>query len=358
MKAFNPNEFRLILLLLLFSCNLACDRVGPDHYPNASINQIDDQLLFEAVEKAEQDQGILSLIVYRNNDVIVEAYFGDGGVDSLHRTKSVTKSVSSILMGLAINQGHINSIDETVGDYLSEYLGPEDSLVSKVTIRQLLTMTGGFDWNELTDPDWIYWNNWVRSEDHFIYALKVPIIHEPGTQFTYCTTGCQILSGIFTEATGYSLKAFAEKFLFAPLNITGDRPWNTDLHEFNYGGITLQLTARDMLKIGQLYLNRGLYKGNRVVPEAWVSSSTSPQVSTGNTMYFASQYGYYWWIGEKQGRSYYFANGYGGQFICVFPELELLVIAQSELNNEFHEPGEQWVNTLSLIMNDVLDAVL
>ena len=114
MEAFHPKAVRIILLLLLFSCNLACDREEPDHYPNASINQIDDQLLFEAVEKAEQDQGILSLIVYRNNDVIVEVYFGNGGVDSLHRTKSVTKSVSSILVGMAIDQGHINSIDEGV----------------------------------------------------------------------------------------------------------------------------------------------------------------------------------------------------------------------------------------------------
>jgi len=338
---------------------MACNKVEPlAHFPNAAINNIDDQLLFEAIEKAEADGGILSLIVYRNSDIIAESYFGLGGVDSLHRTKSVTKSVSSILVGMALDQGHIKSIDETVGDYLSDYLTPEDSLIASVSIRELLTMTGGFDWNELSDPDWIYWNNWIRSEDHFIHALHVPIIHEPGTQFTYCTTGCQILSGIFTTATGYTMKAFAEEFLFAPLGIVGDRPWGADHQGFNYGGVTLQLKARDMLKIGQLFLNKGVHNGQRVLSESWVTASSSSQVENHNSMYYSTDYGYYWWIGEQQGAEYYFANGYGGQFICIFPELDLLIIAQSELNNDHHEPGQQWMNTISLIMNDILNSVL
>ncbi len=349
----------MILSVLVFGLFTGCDKGKPaDRFPKAAVNQLDDRLLSEAVDKAEQDRGILSLLVFRNSDLIVEAYFGKGGADSLHRVKSVTKSVTSILIGMAIDQGHIGHIDETVGDYLAEYLTPEDSVVAGVTIRELLTMTGGFDWNELTDPEWEYWNNWVRSDDHFIYALRVPIIHEPGTHFTYCTTGCQIMSGLFTEATGYSLKAFAEEYLFAPLGITGDRPWGADQHGFNYGGVTLRLTATDMLKIGRLYLNGGEYNDRQVVPEGWVTSSSSPQVSTGDVMLYSNQYGYYWWIGERQGTRYYFANGFGGQFIVVFPDLQLVVVAQSELNNDFHEPGQQWVNTLSIIMNDVLGSVL
>jgi len=136
---------------------------------------------------------------------------------------------------MAIDQGYIKSVDETVGDYLSEFLSPEDSILARIKVRELLTMTGGFEWNELTDPEWIYWNNWVRSDDHFLYALQVPIIHEPGTHFTYCTTACQILSGIFTRATGLTLKAFAEEFLYKPLGIEGDRPWGADHQGFNYG---------------------------------------------------------------------------------------------------------------------------
>lgn len=350
---------RSFILLLLLCYIMACNKVEPvAHFPNAAINNIDDQLLFEAVEKAEADGGILSLIVYRNSDIIAESYFGLGGTDSLHRTKSVTKSVTSILIGMALDQGHIKSIDETVGDYLSDYLTPEDTLIASVSIRELLTMTGGFDWNELTDPDWIYWNNWIRSDDHFLHALHIPIIHEPGTHFTYCTTGCQILSGIFTKATGYSLKAFAEEFLFAPLGIEGDRPWGADHQGFNYGGVTLTLKARDMLKIGQLFLDKGVFNGQRVLSESWVSASSSSQVKNHNSMYYSNDYGYYWWIGEQQGVRYYFANGYGGQFICIFPELSMLVIAQSELNNAFHEPGEQWMNTLSLIMNDILSSAI
>jgi len=358
MDTFLSRACGVFTLLLFLSCILSCNKEEAIvHFPNSAKNNIDDQQLFAAIERAEADRGILSLIVYRNSDIIVETYFGLGGADSLHRTKSVTKSVSSILTGMAIDQDLISSVDETVGDYLSEYLSPEDSILSRITIRELLTMTGGFDWNELTDPEWVYWNNWIRSDDHFLHALHIPIIHEPGTQFTYCTTGCQILSGIFTKATGLTLKAFAEEFLFEPLDIVGDRPWGADHQGFNYGGVTLQLKARDMLKIGQLFLNKGYYNGQQVISESWVSASTSAQVENHNSMYFSNHYGFYWWIGEQQGHQYYFANGYGGQFICVFPELDLLVIAQSELNNEYHEPGEQWVNTLSLIMNDILDSV-
>jgi CubicO group peptidase (beta-lactamase class C family) len=348
----------IILLVLIFCFNTGCNKEeAVVHFPNAEINDLDDQLLFEAVKKAEQDKGILSLIVYRNSDIIVEAYFGKGGADSIHKVKSVTKSVTSILVGMAIDQGYIAHLDETVGDYLADYLIPDDSVVAGVTIRELLTMSGGFDWNELSDPDWVYWNNWVRSDDHFMYALQVPIIHEPGTHFTYCTTGCQIISGLFTEATGYTLKAFAEEFLFAPIGITGDRPWDTDHHGFNYGGVTLELTAMDMLKIGKLYLDKGQYNGHQIVPEEWVASSSTPQINTYDVMHYSNSYGFYWWIGERQGIDYYFANGFGGQFICIFPDLSLLVVAQSELNNGYHDPGQQWMNTLSLIMNEVFDSV-
>lgn len=345
----------LLFLFCIMACNTDQDMV---HFPLSAANEMDDQLLYEAVNKAEADRGILSLIVYRNNDVIVESYFGLGGVDSIHRTKSVTKSVTSILVGMAIDQAYFQHVDETVGDYLSEYLTPVDSILASISIRELLTMTGGFDWNELTDPEWVYWNNWVRSDDHFIHALHIPIIHDPGTQFTYCTTGCQILSGMFTKATGFSLKAFAEEYLFKPLGIEGDRPWGADHQGYNYGGVTLELKARDMLKIGQLFLDRGVFKGQRVLSESWISASTSSQVENHNSMYFSTDYGYYWWIGERQGIEYYFANGYGGQFICIFPALNLLVVAQSELNNDYHDPGEQWMNTLSLIMDDILVAAL
>ena len=365
----NTNEFKILIMkqkiyILILLVTFLCLFIGCNeeesviHFPNAEINNINDQALFEAVKKAEQDKGILSLIVYRNNDIIVEKYFGNNGADSLHPTKSVTKSVTSILLGMAIDHGYINNLDETVGDYLSEYLSPEDTSIAKVTIRDLLTMTGGFDWDELTDPTWEYWNNWVMSDDRFIYALHVPLIHEPGTYFTYCTTGCQILSGIFTEATGYTLKAFAEEFLFTPLGIFGDRPWGADQHGFNYGGITLNLAAMDMLKIGELYLNKGFYNGQQIVSEEWVTISSSPQVNTNNVMLYGEQYGFLWWIGEQQGINYYFANGYGGQFIFIFHELNLIIIAQSELNNEYNEPGLQWMNTISIILNDVFNSVM
>ena len=119
----------------------------------------------------------------------------------------------------------------------------------------------------------------------------------------------------------------------------------------------MHLRALDMISIGRMFLNRGLYGGSQLVSSDWVDLSTSPAISSEGEIPFFDGYGYLWWTGENNRGSYYFANGYGGQFIVVFPALNLVVTAQSEIANKYRSSGEQWVNTLSLIMNDVLNAV-
>ncbi len=342
----------VVLSLLLVNCK---NNELIVHFPNAEINNINDQALFEAVHKAENDGGILSLIVSRNGNIIAAEYFGENTENELHPIRSVTKTVTGILFGIAFDKGYFSNTNETIGDYLSEYLEPTDTAIAKISIENLLSMTGGFEWEELKNYD--DFNDWVLSDDHFLYALQVPLSHSPGEKFTYSTPACQILSAIFTKATGNSLKTFAEEFLLTPLNISGNRPWDTDHHGFNYGGVTLNLCAMDMSKIGELYLNKGVYNGKQIVSNQWVTSSTSPKISVNNSMYYASQYGYLWWVGEQDGIEYYFANGYGGQFIFVFPELNLTIAAQSKLNNEYNSPNEQWMNTISIIMNDILNSV-
>jgi len=344
------------ITIFLFICISGCKKDQQEvHYFNAGPNGIDDATLFNAIEKARADKGILSIIVYRNNAIIAEEYFGSNSSDTYHPIRSVTKSVTSILFGLANDLGMIEDLDATIGNYLTEYLVPEDSVVSGVSIRNLLTMSGGFEWEELSD--YTDFNDWVLSDDHLVYALQVPIVDTPGTKFTYTTPGCQILSAIFTIETGYTLKSFAEEFLFPEININGPRPWDVDQHGYNYGGITLNLNAQDMLKIGVLYLKKGSYNGVQVLSENWIVQSTAPHIDTYNDLYYADKYGYLWWIGGKSNIDYYFANGYGGQFIFVFPDLHMIVIAQSEINNDYNSPNEQWVNTISIILDDILNSV-
>jgi len=343
----------IFFLLTIVVISWACSKEKV-YYPAASTNNINDEALHNAVMKASSEGGILSLIVFRNNDIIAEEYFGDNTPTTYHPVKSVTKTVTGILFGIAKDKGLITNLDATVDDYLSEYLRPEDTLIAKVTIRQLLTMTGGFDWFEL--GIWDQYNEWAQANDHLTYALQVPIIDTPGSVFAYTTPGCQILSAIFTVATGEKLEDFAWDHLFQELGMIGERPWGEDIHDFNYGGVTLNLTAKDMLAIGRMLLNNGNYYGKQVVSSEWISESTTTAISF-EEYYFSTGYSYLLWTGEKEGVYYYFANGYGGQFIFVYPSLNLIVVAQSELNNPYRPSGTQWYNTICLIMEDIFDCV-
>jgi len=352
MKKLRLIKIYLVLSLLIFAtCNKDENII---HYPNATANGIDDQALYSAIEKARDNMGILSIIVYRNNDVIAEEYFGENKSETYHPIRSVTKSVTSILFGLAMDMGLINDLNATVGDYLSEYLTASDSLVANVTIKNLLTMTAGFEWEELSD--YSDFNSWVQSDDHLIYALQVPLIYSPSTHFTYTTPGCQILSAIFTKETGYSLADFAKEFLYPKLEIVGERPWDQDQYGYNYGGITLNLTAQDMLKLGILIQNEGIYNGEQIISKQWVVESTTAFIDATNSTYYADQYAYLWWLGKKNDDVYYFANGYGGQFIFVFPNLNMVVVAQSEINNEYRSSNEQWSSTISIILEDIYNS--
>lgn len=341
--------FPVILILLAASCSK--EKV---YYPKAEKNNINDEELHRAIVKAENDSGILSIIVFRNNDIITEEYFGDNTPDTYHPVKSVTKTVTGILFGIAKDMGFITDLDAAVKDYLSDYLRPEDTLVAKLTIQNLLSMTGGFDWFELGTYD--LYNEWALSEDKLTYALQVPVVDSPGSVFTYTTPGCQILSAIFTEATGQKLEDFAWNHLFSKLGMSGERPWNEDSHDYNYGGVSLNLTAPDMLAIGRMFLNNGELNGEQIVSDGWILESTSTKISFGES-YFSSGYAYLLWTGEKEGIRYYFANGYGGQFIFIFPSINLVVVAQSEINNPYRNSDSQWYNTICLIMEDIFDCI-
>jgi len=349
MKRYIGIFFPVIFILLTAKCSK--EKV---YYPEAEKNNINDEALHRAIVKAENDSGILSIIVFRNNDIIAEEYFGGNTPTTYHPVKSVTKTVTGILFGIAKDNGFITDLDATVKDYLSDYLRPEDTLVAKLTIRHLFSMTGGFEWFELGTYD--LYNDWALSEDHLTYALQVPIIDVPGSVFTYTTPGCQILSAIFTVATGQKLEDFARDHLFPDLGISGERPWNEDIHDYNYGGVSLNLTAPDMLAIGRMFLKNGEYNGKQIVSHDWIMESTSTKISFEED-YFSSGYACLLWTGEKEGIRYYFANGYGGQFIFVFPSFNLVVVAQSEINNPYRPSGSQWYNTICLIMEDIFDCI-
>ena len=329
-------------LLLIFLLPIACEEKAVD--TTASLEEV--------FSNAEQFPNLKSLIVYKDKSIIKEKYFHNGGADSDHDVRSVTKSVMSTLIGIAIDKGFIQSEDQKIGEFLEPLVGNIDSSKANIKIRDLLSMSGGFYGNELASPS--EYNNWISAPDQLLYTLNQSLVSQPGQTFYYNSGASHLLSAILTQATGMSSYNFAQQYLFQPLGIS-EHNWNTDNRGFNNGAAGLSLTPHDMLKIGILYLNGGMYDNTQIVSQAWINKATTVKITTGNIIPFSSEYGYLWWNGRIYSHNYFFANGWGGQFIVVVPDISLVVVASNEWSGiPSTTANEQWYNTLNLIINEII----
>jgi CubicO group peptidase (beta-lactamase class C family) len=353
-----PGSMRRFVTGVAALAALACgDATGPSAgYPQAEAHGVDAGLLEQAYARARETPGILSLLVQRNGVLVGEEYFHGSAADSLDQVWSVTKSMMSILTGIALDEGYLTSLDQTLADFLPPIVDslPEDK--GRITLRNLLTMTTGLEWHELDGGG--QYNEWVSSDDMIQYVVDLPWVAVPGTVFHYHTGATHLLSVILTEATGTPTLDFARQHLFEPLGIQ-NVDWWTDERGYYTGGMGLFLRPRDMLKIGELFLRQGVWEGVRIVPEAWVQESTSAHVSTEHAVPFGPEYGYLWWVGHGQGRDFYFANGYAGQFILVAPGLDLVVVTTSSWRGlgSWDEAGAQWSGVIDVVVNGVLPSV-
>jgi CubicO group peptidase (beta-lactamase class C family) len=307
--------------------------------------------LAEIFDRAAQNDNLRSLIVYKDGKIIKEKYL-IGDSLTAHDVRSVTKSVTSTLVGIAIDKGTIASENDEIGAYLSETVSSIDSLKAAIRVSDILSMTSGISGNEIRNP--AEYNHWKHAPNQILYTLNKQMVASPGQRFIYNSGASHLLSGVLTEATNQSVLSFAEKHLFQPLGITVQY-WQKDQQGIYNGGAGLQLSPYDMLKFGKLYLNKGIYNDVRVVSEDWVNKATSFKISTNNIAPFSPNYAYLWWMGNKSGHDYFFANGYGGQFILVSPDLNLIVIATNNWAGvSITKANQQWYDTLELIINSVI----
>jgi len=316
---------------------------------------IDADLLEQAYASARETPGIRSLLVQRHGVLVREEYFHGGAADSLEQVWSVTKSVTSTLIGIALEHGYLTSLDQTLKEFLLPVADslPEDK--GRITLRQLLTMTSGLEWHEMDGGG--EYNRWVTSGDMVQYVIDRPWAAPPGETFIYNTGGTHLLAVALTEVTGTPALDFAREHLFGPLGIT-QLDWWTDERGYFTGGMGLYLRPRDMLKIGELFLRRGMWNGSTVVSSQWVAEATAAHVSTANVVWCGPEYGYSWWVGQGQGHAFSFANGYAGQFILVVPELDLVIVATSGWRGHtWSSAGTQWMGVMDVIVNRVLPAV-
>ena len=254
-----------------------------------------------------------SILIVRNGYIVFEEYYSREKGD-LRALQSATKSITSALIGIAIQEGYINDIDEKMIGFFPEFdTEALDPQVRDITIRHLLTMTAGFG------PDVMG----IALPDKIQSMLESPLKSKPGDEFAYNSTTSNLLSMIITKTTGLMASEFGEKYLFEPLGVS-DLRWS-DMILYTYGQEGLRLTTRDMAKIGYLYLNEGMWDGSQIISKEWVVESTKKQIEVFEPEYWISDgYGYQWWALSVNGHSSYTAYGGYGQHICVIPDLNMV----------------------------------
>jgi CubicO group peptidase (beta-lactamase class C family) len=344
--------------ILFFFLLISCQKSENTHrFPLAEKHSIDEAQLIKAFDAFKQVGGALSLIVSRDGEIVAEEFtnYMSYGQDSVKNLMSVTKSFTGVLVGLAIDKGYIASINDPINKYLTGIVTFPDAVKANITIEQLLKMSFGHSWNG-TSPNSLY-DTWAATPDHLQYIIDLPLVAQPGTVFNYSDGASHLLSVIITQATGQNTLDFAKENLFDPLGITTFR-WTKDDKGYPNGASNLQLKPRDMIKFGSLILNHGMYNGIQIVPEGWIETMTTSKISTNNNIPYGSDYGYQIWIGSAYGHKHIFAMGWGGQFIFIVPDNNLVVSATCWTQGlDWAQASSHWSSIINIIVNQVFSAV-
>ena len=280
---------------------------------------------------------VLSMVIVKNGKLVHEVYSPYVQRNTLHWLASITKTMTSTLIGISIDKGFIPSVDARVMDLIPDYSEDvKDPRFHEIRLRHLMCMSSGLDWMEqvsYNDPRNSEWQM-VESEDWIRFVLSRVVINDPGTQFLYNTGGIHLLSAVIKATAGLYADRFAEEHLFHPMGIYAYQ-WNRDIKGYpSTGGVDggLGLRTRDLAKIGWLFMKDGSWQGKRIVSESWVKLATQKQpiLPKGN-----SHYSFNWFTGTGtiNGKRYEYRAtfGYGGQVLYLVPEMELLIVITCEL---------------------------
>ena len=317
---------------------------------------VDAAALQRAAEDAENLPRMRSLLVVRDGRLILERYFHGFARDSLADVRSVTKSIVSTLAGIALERGDLPSLDHPIGDVLPASLGTLTAAQEPITFRHLLTMTGGFTWDESENIQ--EYNDWIHAEDHVAFLLDRAMDSTPGASFVYNSAAVYLLSVLLEEVVGQPLMDYADEHLFGPLGIN-ERRWEELEDGRVNGGAGLKFRPRDLARLGQLMLQEGVSGNRQIVPTSWVSLASAPAFtwSMQSGPLTDLSYGYLWWVDRT--RDAFLAWGYGGQFIYVAPNRNLVIVATTEwrLLSQDGGPGPLTEAVQSIMVDGIVPAV-
>lgn len=297
---------------------------------------MDGALLHQMMRFVDENQiAVDSALVVRNGAIVFEAYRNGYGHESRHHLQSATKSVTSALVGVALREGLIESVDQKMVDFFPDRtIANLDARKEAITLEHLLTMSDGMDWHELdypySDPRNTLGQMWT-SRDALQHILDRPMAREPGERWAYNSGTSMLLGGIVEEISGQDLPVFARQRLFDPIGI-GTVTWDRTIsgHYHSDGG--LYMTPRDMARFGYLLLNEGTWDGRQILTPEWVADATRQHYDTGQGV----GYGYQWWT--FPGMQAYSARGHYEQWIIVVPEADLVAVFTGSIPDEAIHP--------------------
>lgn len=343
----------LFLAITIIGCNSKkdCSYENPiDINDGLNVSTLEEHKLDTTIfNKINQDicngnyGNIHSLIVIENNELVVEQYYNGWEKENLHFLASNTKSFNSLLIGVAIEQGYIENVDQRMLDFFPEYKYLEkDTLKNKITIKDLLTMTSGFQWDEHSDPDKIR-TQFDNTDDLLKSALTLPMDTVPGTKYVYSGPNNIILSEIIRKSTGKNIAEFAEDNLFKHLGIK-EYEWFEKNGVYDSGG-GLKLKSRNIAKYGFLHLNKGKWNGKEIVSEKWIEEIFSPYIEIHHPFYSC----YQWQMAKTDlGFNVWFIPGNGGQIINIVPALNMVIVVNAD-NREI--PKEDRIPLVHLLQS-------
>lgn len=306
---------------------------------------MDATTLAQGVRRLAANHALFSVLIVRHDRLVFERYLNGSRRSDSNNVHSASKSILEALIQIAVQRGSIGSIDDTVASYLPQDFVGASAEKRSITLRDLMTMSSGLAWQE----DHTEYTAVQRSPDWVKAILTRKMRSEPGSHFVYSTGDTHVLSAVLQAATGMSTCAFAERYLFDPIGVTPEH-WGRDPQGVYSGGYNLYLTPREMVAFGMVFAAGGIWQGHRVVPSSAIDLADTKVWTVDPTFSYATG----WWMRTVDGHGMYFAWGYGGQFIYVIPDLDIVFVT-SEDTADGHQLHE--INSGRFIQNYLIPAV-
>ncbi len=344
MKRFHGLDLScLLLLVLLMSCEKDADTIDGSYFAPLELNDweistpndqdLDTTIIKEMYLAASEIGHIYSLLIIKDGYLVAERYFNGKNVFTALPIASVTKSFTSTLTGIALENGHLSSLDQKLSEFFPEFdWETMDPRKSQITIEQILKMRSGYPWEEFSDYNDLLWSSFG---DWLPLIEDIPLTHDPGTEYGYSNLMAHILGIIVSRAADTSLYDFAKHYLCEPLEI-GIPVWWTDYYGNYYGHGDIHANARDLARFGYLYLNKGMFKGNEIISPEWIDKALDPYSFDvyGRDIFdnFSGlNLGYMNWFSARSGRhNVYFSWGHGGQHIFLLPEYNMIIVTTAD----------------------------